>query len=828
MPGATSKEANVPWMSATEKQGKQSAQKRAHVLRWAVAAVAVVALNGVAARAQGAGPGPLYLDPSQPIDVRVDDLIQRMTLKEKLGQLNLPCAYVDELGKTIPEKIEAARKFAAGSYTDEIGPGAGFFTLLDTVQQKDLAWQVNYLNELQKIAVTQTRLKIPLLEDEEGTHGVMLPGATVFPEGLTIGSTFDMPLVNKVYAASAEEARSIGIHVLSTLVLEVNRDPRMGRNMEAYTEDPYLYAQIARNIVRGAQGTNVNAPDKVVALMTDFPTQSEPSSGMERGSIEVSERSLRENFLPPWVAAFNAGALGVMAGYPDIDDIPEHSSEKWNTQILRNELGFKGIVESEGYGFDSIIYSGVAPNQKQAGAMGLRAGVDMNITYEPAYMGQLLESVQSGQIPEWLVDRAVRRVLELKFRLGLFEHPYADLQRAEATVHSAAHQELALETAREGIVLLKNDKKLLPLKEHIQSIAVIGPDADNAWSQLGDYSPSLVPHKMTSILDGIRMKVAPQAKILYARGCDVIGGKADFSEAVRAARMAQVAVVVVGELPDNAGKGAEQPTDGEGYDVASLDLTGNQEGLVEAIQATGTPVVLVLVNGRPLSVRWAAEHIPAIVEAWEPGERGGEAVADVLFGDYNPSGRLAITIPRSSGQLPAYYNYKPSKDYWIKKGWTKDGGYVDMPGTPLFPFGYGLSYTKFAYSNLHLDRTQIAQGGEVHVTVDVQNTGDVAGTEVVQMYLHERYAPVSLPVKQLRGFERVTLNPGEKKTVTLKIRPADLMLLDRDMLWKVAPGTFDVLIGTSSQDIVLQDSFEVQFSGLALDRGVTVQPDLSR
>jgi beta-glucosidase len=809
-------------MQATEMSGRRTTHKATRILLWSV-----FTLNGAVSLAQNANSKPLYLDASQPIAVRVDDLMQRMTLKEKLGQLNLPCAYVDDLGKTTAEKTEAARRFAAGSYTNDIGPGAGFFTLLNTLQQKDLSWQVNYFNELQKIAVTQTRLKIPLLQDEEGTHGAMLPGATVFPEGLTIGSTFDMPLVNKIYAASAEEARSIGIHVLSTLVLEVNRDPRMGRNMEGYTEDPFLYAQIAKNIVRGAQGTNINAADKVVALMTDFPTQSAPTSGMERGSIELSERSLRENFLPPWVSAFNAGALGVMAGYPEIDDVPEHASEKWNTQILRNELGFKGIVESEGYGFDSIIYSNVAPDQQQAGAMALRAGVDLNITYEPAYMRPLLESVQSGQIPMWLVDRAVRRVLDLKFQLGLFEHPYADLAHAKAVVHSAGHQQLALQTAREGIVLLKNENSLLPLKKQIKSIAVIGPDADNAWSQIGDYSPSAVPQKMTSILDGIRMKLPSQTRIVYAHGCDVIGGKPDFSEAVQAARNAEVALVVVGERPDNAGKGTEQPTDGEGYDVASLDLTGNQEGLVEANQATGTPVVLVLVNGRPLSVRWAAEHIPAIVEAWEPGERGGEAVADVLFGDYNPSGRLAISIPRSSGQLPSYYNSKPFKDYWIKKGWSKDGGYVDMPGTPLYPFGYGLSYTKFAYSNLRLSHPQIGEGGELQVTVDVENTGHVPGTEVLQMYIHERYAPVSLPVKQLRGFERTALNPGEKKTVTMSIRPADLMLLDRDMLWKVSPGPFDVLIGTSSQDIVLQSSFDV-LPGTALDRGVSTQPDLSQ
>lgn len=801
----------------------------AHKLALFCAGVMLIAasLNGTAA-AQSESPNPLYLDPSQPVEVRVNDLMKRMTLKEKIGQLNLPCVYVDALGKTIPEKIEAIKKFAAGTYTSEIGPGAGFFTLANTLKQKDLATEVNYFNEIQKIALTQTRLKIPLLEDEEGTHGAMYPGATVFPEGLSIGSTFDMPLVKQIYAASADEARAVGIHVLSTLVLELDRDPRMGRNMEAYTEDPYLYAQVARNIVRGAQGSDITAPDKVVALMTDFPTQSEPASGMERGAIELSERSLRENYLAPWVSAFNAGALGVMAGYPEIDDVPEHASEKWNTDILRHELGFNGIVVSEGDGFDSIIYEDVAPDQKQAGAMALRAGVDMDITYEPAYMGPLVQAVEQGEISEALVDRAVRRVLELKFRLGLFEHPYVDVAHAQQVVHSKQHQALALQAAKESIVLLRNEGNLLPLKKGLKSIAVIGPDANDAWSQLGDYSPSVVPHSMTSILDGIKQKL-PQAKVLYAKGCDVIGGnESGFAEAVQAARKAQVAVVVVGEHPDNAGKGTVPPTDGEGYDVASLNLTGNQEALVKAVQATGTPVVLVLVNGRPLAIRWEAAHIPAIVEAWEPGERGGEAVADVLFGDYNPSGRLAISIPRDSGQLPDYYDFKPSKAYWMNKGWSHDGGYVDMPGTPLYPFGYGLSYTQFRYSNLRIDPTQMNQAGTARVAVDVQNAGSRPGTETVQMYLHEHYAPVSLPVKQLRGFERVTLNPGETKTVSMTIRPEDLMLLDRDMLWRVAPGTFDVMIGNSSADIALRGSFEVKSNGFVLDRGLSTQPDLAR
>lgn len=767
-----------------------------------------LAVSGVAG-AQADDATPPYLDPHQPIEVRVDDLMHRMTLEEKIGQLNLPCAYVDELGRTSEEKMAAARKFVAGTYTNEIGPGAGLFTLADTIKLQDIPRQVEFFNELQKIALTQTRLKIPLLQDEEGTHGAMFPGATVFPEGLSIGSTFDMPLVKQIYEVSAKEARASGIHILSTLVLEADRDPRMGRNMEAYTEDPYLYSRIAENIVRGAQGDNINAPDKVVALMTDFPTQSMPAGGIERGAVELSERNIRENFLPPWIAAFNAGALGVMAGYPEIDDVPEHSSEKWNTQILRQELGFKGIVQSEGGGFETLIYEHIVPNQKEAGAVALKAGVDMDITYEPAYMGPLVESVNEGTVPEELVDRAVRRVLELKFRLGLFEHPYADVRQAQAIVHAPEHQQLALKVAQESIVLLKNDHDTLPLRKDVKSIAVIGPNADDRWSELGDYSPSAVPQKVSTILDGIRQKVSPETHIEYVKGCEVIGGKLDLAPAVAAARHAGVAVVVVGEHPRNGGRGDVPATDGEGYDVASLDLTGHQEELIKAVHATGTPVVLVLLNGRPLSIPWEAANLPAIVEAWEPGERGGEAVADILFGDVNPSGRLAITIPRDVGQLPAYYNYKPSKEYWIKEG-DHDGGYADMPGTPLYPFGFGLSYTQFKYSNLRVNPGQIYQGGNAEVTVDVTNVGQRPGVATAQMYLHERYTPVATPVKQLRGFERVELNPGETKTVKLRITPDDLKLLDRDMHWTVIPGTFDIMVGQSSSDIALTAPLQVE------------------
>jgi beta-glucosidase len=642
----------------------------------------------------------------------------------------------------------------------------------------------------------------------------MFSGATVFPEGLALGSSFDTPLVESVYAAAARESRAVGIHVLSTLVLELDRDPRMGRNEEGYTEDPYIGSRIAEAIVSGVQGPNINAQDRAVALMTDFPTQSEPFGGLERGAITLSDRSIREDVLPPWKAAITkGGALGVMAGYPEIEDVPAHGSVKWMNDVLRQELGFKGVVVSEGDGFDTLIYEGIVPTQKEAGILALRAGVDMNITYEPAYMGPLIENVNEGRVPMELIDRAVRRVLELKFRLGLFERPYVDLDRAKQVMHSSEHQRLALDAAHEGIVLLKNDGNLLPLKKNLKTIAVIGPNADSASNLFGDYSAQVVSQHVNTILDAIRSKVSSATRVVHAKGCVVNDqDKGGFQRAVQAAKGADIAVLIVGEQSRREGDEAKNlpaPTDGEGYDVASLDLTGVQENLIRAVAATGTPTVLVLINGRPLSVRWEAEHLPAIVEAWQPGERGGEAVADVLFGDYNPSGRLPITVPRGVGQLPAYYNYKLSKSYWIEGGWTHTKGYVDMPGTPLYPFGYGLSYTQFQYSNLRIDPSGILTEGETHVSVDVENTGKLAGIETAQLYIRERFTPVATPVKQLRGFERATLEPGQKKTVSFHLGPEDLKLLNEEMHWVVMPGTFDIMIGRSSTDIVAKGILNV-------------------
>jgi beta-glucosidase len=755
---------------------------------------------------------PVYLDPSQPLEKRIDDLMSHMTLSEKVGQLNMPCVYVDQLGRDLATKMNACKRFTEGTYTDEIGPGGGFFTLANTILKEGVRQQVHYFNGLQDLALKKTRLKIPLLQTEEGTHGAMFPGATVFPEGLALGSTFDMDLVKSVYAAAAAEARSVGIHELCTLVVEPNRDPRLGRNAEGFSEDPYLCSRVAESVVGGAQGYSVAAKDKVVTVLCHYPGQSQPVSGMERGAMEISERTLREVFLPPWVAGIKkAGALGVMATYPEIDDVPNHGNAFTLTKILREELGFKGLVLSEGEGFSTLQYENIVATQKEAGAMSLKAGVDVDITYEPAYMKPLIENVQEGKVSIAILDRAVRRVLEQKFRLGLFDQPYADPNQAEKVVHSHDHQELALRAAREGIVLLKNDENLLPVSRNVKSIAVIGPNADAPRNQLGDYSPSKVLQHVTTVLEGIKAAVPASVHVTYAKGCDVVGDdKSGFAEAVNNAKSADIAVVVVGEQQErseSASSPKDRPTDGEGFDVASLDLTGVQEDLIRAIYATGKPTIMVLINARPLSIRWAAAHVPAILEAWEPGERGGQAVAEILFGDTNPSGKLAITVPRHSGQLPAYYNYKPSKEYWVTKGWGER--YVDMPATPLYPFGYGLSYTKFEYSNLRIDPQQTHSEGRVRVLVDVKNAGKRPGTEVVQVYIHDVLGSVSTPVKQLRGFQRLNLKPGEMQTAELTLSHEDFALLNREMHWVVEPGAIDIMVGSSSQNIRLKTTLQI-------------------
>ena len=753
--------------------------------------------------AQTAQKKPLYLDASQSVEKRVDDLLGRMTLSEKIGQMNMPCVYIGELGADPAAKREGCRKFALGDVVPGVGPAGGYFTLADNALPEGSRQQAEYFNALQKLVIESTRLKIPLLQSEEGTHGVMCSGKTIFPEGLGIGSTWNMDLVRQIYSAEASEARSVGIHQLFTLVIEPNRDPRLGRNQEGYSEDPYLCSRIAQSIVQGAQGKDVSAPDKVVSGLCHYPGQSQPVSGFERGAMEISERTLRDVFLPSWVVGIKGeGALGVMATYPAIDGVPTHSSDKILTKILRDELGFRGLVLSEGGGIGTLVTERVAADQKEAGAMALRAGLDVGISYEPGFMALLIENVKEGKVPMDLIDRAVRRILRQKLVLGLFERPYVD----PAKVSDDAHRALALQVAHEGIVLLKNDRNRLPLEsEFLKSIAVIGPNADDVTAQLGDYVPRKITPSIVTVLEGIQRKVGAKTKVFYAKGCSAMGSRdgADETESAKGieearevARKAEVAIVVVGE----AEKG-----NGEGRDVASLDLPGSQDELIRAVQATGTPTIVVLINGRPLSIRWAAAHVPAIVEAWRPGEEGGTAIADILFGDYNPSGRLPITVPRHVGQMPMYYNYSPSKAMW-----KSVRGYVDMDASPLWEFGYGLSYTTFEYSDLRVQPAEVKANESVYVKVKVKNTGGAAGQEVAQLYLNDMLASVTRPVKALKAFQKISLEDGESKEVEFVITPEDMSLLDRNLKRIVEPGQFEVMVGSSSEAIHARAHFEVK------------------
>ncbi len=754
---------------------------------------------------------PAYRNPALPVDARVDDLLGRMTLEEKVGQMNMPCVYEEGLGGSEAEKRVGVRKFVLGTLVKGLGPGGGFFTLPNTLLHEGTAQQVAFINELQKLAVEQTRLGIPLLMTEEGTHGLMCAGATIFPEGPALGSTWNLELIGRLYAAAAAEARAVGVHQLFTLVVEPIRDPRLGRNQEAYSEDPFLCARFAETLVRAIQGDDLSAPDKCVAGLCHYPGQSEPLSGLERGAMEISERKLRSVFLPPWEAGIKrAGALGVMATYPTIDGVPAHASPWLLTDILRGELGFAGLVLSEGGGISTLIYNGLVPDMKRAGQIALQAGVDVGISFESGYMIDLVESVREGSLPEAFVDRAVRRILKLKLKLGLFEKPYADPARALRVVHQPSHRRLALEAAREGIVLLKNDGGLLPLKrERLRRLALIGPNADDARNQLGDYTAISVLQEIVTVREGLEAAL-PDCRIEYVQGCRVIGDDVDeIEKAVKAAAQADAAVLVLGENEWRAHDGNRRlGTVGEGFDAATCGLTGLQQELALAVAATGTPTVLLLINGRPLALGRTAQAVPAIVEAWIPGEMGGRAIAEVLLGDVNPSGKLPVTFPRHTGQLPVYYNYPKSKRYWLEHGWGVR--YVDLEPTPLFPFGHGLSYTAFEYGNLRLSAAKIAKGDTLRVSTEVRNVGAREGTETVQLYIEDLYASVSTPVMELRGFQKIHLEPGESRTVTFDITHEQLSLYNQRMERVAEPGEFRVMVGASSSDIRAESRFSVE------------------
>ncbi len=749
------------------------------------------AQGGSQGSGQGIGAVADYRNPKLPIEQRTADLLRRMTLEEKVEQLRS--------GRTSSYGIIDP----TGEFTDKSIQGDfRQIYLMNTTHGP--RYQAVYRNALQRYAVEKTRLGIPQIFQNEALHGFVADSATSFPEAIALGCTWDPELIQRAFTAVADEAASTGINQVFAPVFNLARDPRWGRTQETYGEDPYLSTRIGVAATKGLQGENYLIDrHHVLATAKHFAALGEPWGGRNTAPANYAERDLREVFFPMFRAAVKEAHIGsVMAAYCEINGgIPCHINHWLLEDVLRGEWGFDGYVTSDGAGLEMLVdVHHIAADYAGAARMALKAGVDYDRS--PGFVYEtLVEQVRAGRVPESEVDRAVSRILSVKFRLGLFENPYVDPDYAEKITNCEAHRKLALEVAQKAVVLLKNENNMLPLDlKKLKTIAVIGPNA--ASVHLGGYSRPAGGG--ITLLEGIRQRVGSAAHVVYSQGCEITAGIQDWKagdennvrlpnpktqlESIRAAtevaRKADVVILVVG---------GNEATCREAWphhlgDRASLDMVGFQDQLVRSVVETGTPTVVFLINGRPLSINYVAEHVPAILEGWYLGQEGGTAAAQVLFGDVNPGGKLSITFPRTVGEVPAYYYRKPSAD--IPYLFEKRG--------PLFPFGHGLSYTTFKFSNLKLSPAQIASEGETTVSVDVTNTGQRAGDEVAQLYLRDRVSSVTRPVKQLAGFQRIHLKPDETQTVRFKLTPAELGFYNADMHWVVEPGTFDIMVGSSS------------------------------
>ena len=709
----------------------------------------------------------LYLNSSQPVAKRVENLLARMTLEEKVGQT---CQY----SGFQKEHEDLVKQGKVGSYLNVVG--------------------AENINGIQRIAVEQSRLGIPLIFGLDVIHGFK----TIFPIPLAMASAWDPELIKKAAAAAAAEASSEGLRWTFAPMVDVARDPRWGRIAEGNGEDPYLGSVMARAYVEGFQGDDLSDPSSLVACVKHYVAYGGAEGGRDYNTVEVSEKTLRDIYLPPFKAAVEAGCETLMSAFNDLGGVPASCNRFTLTDVLRGEWGFGGFVVSDWNSVAELINHGVAAGPAEAAEEAFRAGVDMDM-FSNLYQSHLAQLVKEGKIPQECLDAAVRRILGFKFRLGLFEHPYVDPGRSAKVVKCKEHLALALQAARESMVLLTNGCSLLPLKKNLKSIAVIGPLADNQDELLGTWACMGDPKDVVSVLEGVKAKLSPKTKVLYAKGCELEGESRDgFAEAVNNAKASDVAILVVGEARFMTGEASSRST---------LDLPGVQEELVKTVYETGVPVVMVLMSGRPNSIRWSTQHLPAVLEAWHPGTQGGAAVADVLFGDYNPAGRLTATFPRTVGQVPIYYNYKNTGRPSSAERWTSK--YIDMPYTPLFPFGYGLSYTRFEYTNLKITPETIKPDGKVKVSVDVRNVGGRAGDEVVQLYIRDVVGSVTRPVKELKGFKRINLKPDEKRTVEFTLGPEELSFTDEEMKRVVEPGTINVMVGKSSEGIQLIGSFKI-------------------
>jgi beta-glucosidase len=700
---------------------------------------------------------PAAPPPAADIEKKINDLIARMTLEEKLGQLQ-------QLGEDTKETRDLIRSGRLGSTLGLRG--------------------VKTTNELQHIAMEESRLKIPMLFGFDVIHGYR----TIFPIPLGEASSWDPAAVEHSASIAAAESRAVGLHWTFAPMVDIARDPRWGRIMEGSGEDPFLGSAMARARVLGFQGKDYSAADKVLACAKHWVAYGAAEAGRDYNATDLSEWTLREVYFPPFKAAVDAGVGTFMSAFNDLNGVPASANPFTLTRVLRDEWKFDGFVVSDYTAVEELINHGIAANGADAARAALNAGVDMEMVSR-FYNKHGAELLREGELSQKTIDEAVRRILRIKFRLGIFDHPYADESLESTALLTPESRAVGRGIASRSMVLLKNDHDILPLSKNVRSIALIGPLADSQKDMIGAWSGDGRAEDAVTLLQGLKSKVGPQVKINYARGCGITGDNTDgFDQAVRATRESDVVILVVGESAEMTGEASSR---------ASLDLPGRQLDLVKAVHATGKPVVIVLMNGRPLTINWIAENTSAILETWFAGTEAGNAIADVLFGDVNPGGKLPVTFPRSVGQIPLYYNHMNTgrppdpKNKWSSK-------YLDIDWTPLFPFGYGLSYTQFALSNLQLSTRAIRPDGKLTVSVDVENIGHRPGDEVVQLYIHQVAASRTRPIKELKGFERVSLRPGEKRRVTFMLTPEHLGFCNREMRFVVEPGDFKVFVGASS------------------------------
>jgi beta-glucosidase len=775
---------------------------------WAVSVViGMAAAVGPALAAPSTVP---YKNPRIPVEERVEDLLRRMTLEEKVAQMQ-------SIWETKSDIFDARLELDAGKFVRQFPDGIGQFARpSDAVGPKsprlvpgrDVRATVRLVNALQRAALERTRLGVPIMFHEEGLHGYAAVGATSFPQAIALASSWDPALVRDVNAVTAREIRARGVSEALTPVVDVARDPRWGRIEETFGEDPFLVGELGVAAVEGLQGEHQArdlAAGKVFATLKHLTGHGQPESGTNVGPAPYGERTLREFFFPPFEEAISrTGVSAVMPSYNEIDGVPSHANVWLLEKVLRGEWGFQGAVVSDYYAISDLMnVHHIAANLDQAARLALEAGVDIDLPSGTAY-ATLTRQVRSGRVAEARIDAAVRRLLTLKFRAGLFEHPYADADQAAAVTNDAEARALALKAAQRTLILLKNDGTLpfaLPAASLPKPvIAVIGPNA--AVARLGGYYGQ--PPVTVSVLDGIRNKVGSRAEVLFAQGVKITANDdwwaddvqlADPAEnlrlieaAVAVARRADRIVLAVGDTEQTSREAWAKNHLG---DRTSLDLVGEQQALFDALRALGKPLCVVLINGRPASTVKIAEQANALIEAWYVGEQGGNAVADVLFGDVNPGGKLPVTIPRNVGQLPSFYDVKPSARR----------GYLFDTTAPLFPFGYGLSYTSFEIGAPRLSSDRIGIDGRVTVFVPVRNTGDRAGDETVQVYVHQQTASVTRPVKELRAFQRVTLKAGESATLSFTLTPASFRMWNVAMQRVVEPGAFDIMTGPDSVDL---------------------------